>query len=209
MSFIYAKLLVVICIAYVVSEVVTHSLPLVYYEVSTIYVQIPNIRNKFIATLILKISKNQKLHVVEFGWKNFFQGFFTYLYGASILFLLYVFCFLLQESACCQATEPKPKAPKKEKKEKENKKNLKKEKEEKEKEKKEREKSEKERKEKEKKDSKKAGKEKDAKAAKDKSGKDKDKGKEAPKAEEPAPPPPPPPQGQRNSRSNIFQVSEI
>lgn len=29
------------------------------------------------------------------------QGFFTYLYGASILFLLYVFCFLLQESACC------------------------------------------------------------------------------------------------------------
>jgi hypothetical protein len=33
MSFIYAKLLVVICIAYVISEVVTHRLPLHYYEV--------------------------------------------------------------------------------------------------------------------------------------------------------------------------------
>jgi hypothetical protein len=33
MSFIYAKLLVVICIAYVISEVVTHKLPLHYYEV--------------------------------------------------------------------------------------------------------------------------------------------------------------------------------
>lgn len=55
MSFIYAKLLVVICIAYVISDVITHNLPLYYYE-----------------------------------------GFFTYLYGMSILFLLYVFCFLLQ-----------------------------------------------------------------------------------------------------------------
>jgi hypothetical protein len=35
MSFIYAKLLVVICIAYVISEVVTHKLPLHYYEVRT------------------------------------------------------------------------------------------------------------------------------------------------------------------------------
>uniref|UniRef100_A0A0A9YVE2 Otopetrin-2 n=1 Tax=Lygus hesperus TaxID=30085 RepID=A0A0A9YVE2_LYGHE len=156
MSFIYAKLLVVICIAYVVSEVVTHSLPLVYYE-----------------------------------------GFFTYLYGASILFLLYVFCFLLQESSCCQGAEPKPPKPKKQKKEKENKKNQKKEKEEKEKEKKEREKSEKEKKEKEKKDKK------DSK--KDGKDKEKDKGKVEPKVEDVAPPPPPPPQGQRNSRSNIFQ----
>lgn len=64
MSFIYAKLLVVICIAYVISEVVTHKLPLYYFE-----------------------------------------GFFTYLYGVSILFLLYVFCFLLQESACCSKNE--------------------------------------------------------------------------------------------------------
>lgn len=54
-SFIYAKLLVVVCIAYVISDVITHNLPLYYYE-----------------------------------------GFFTYLYGMSILFLLYVFCFLLQ-----------------------------------------------------------------------------------------------------------------
>ncbi|EZA50599.1 Otopetrin-2 [Ooceraea biroi] len=96
MSFIYAKLLVVVCIAYVISEVVTHKLPLYYYE-----------------------------------------GFFTYLYGMSILFLLYVFCFLLQESACCArgsdtppppprppktgwtAKEPKDKSKKKDKKEKE------------------------------------------------------------------------------------------
>lgn len=72
MSFIYAKILVVICIAYVVSEVVTHRLPLYYYE-----------------------------------------GFFTYLYGVSILFLLYVFCFLLQESACCsRGSDSPPPAPK-------------------------------------------------------------------------------------------------
>ncbi|PNF35111.1 hypothetical protein B7P43_G09469 [Cryptotermes secundus] len=70
MSFIYAKLLVVICIAYVISEVVTHKLPLHYYE-----------------------------------------GFFTYLYGTSILFLLYVFCFLLQESACCTAGDSAPAPP--------------------------------------------------------------------------------------------------
>ncbi|XP_076619249.1 proton channel otopetrin-like a isoform X3 [Colletes latitarsis] len=75
MSFIYAKLLVVVCIAYVISEVVTHKLPLYYYE-----------------------------------------GFFTYLYGVSILFLLYVFCFLLQESACCargsDTPPPPPRPPK-------------------------------------------------------------------------------------------------
>ncbi|XP_013175220.1 PREDICTED: uncharacterized protein LOC106123437 isoform X7 [Papilio xuthus] len=74
-SFIYAKLLVVVCIAYVISDVITHNLPLYYYE-----------------------------------------GFFTYLYGMSILFLLYVFCFLLQESACCNGSPPKPKPPPKEKK---------------------------------------------------------------------------------------------
>jgi len=34
LSFVYAKLLVVICIAYVVSEVITAHIPLVYYEVS-------------------------------------------------------------------------------------------------------------------------------------------------------------------------------
>ncbi|KAK9873108.1 hypothetical protein WA026_020836 [Henosepilachna vigintioctopunctata] len=66
MSFVYAKLLVVICLAYVVSDVVTHNIPLYYYE-----------------------------------------GFFTYLYGMSILFLLYVFCFLLQESTCCSGAEKK------------------------------------------------------------------------------------------------------
>lgn len=87
MSFIYAKLLVVVCIAYVISEVVTHKLPLYYYE-----------------------------------------GFFTYLYGASILFLLYVFCFLLQESACCARGSdtppppPRPPKPPKEQKDKKDKK---------------------------------------------------------------------------------------
>ncbi|CAH1127289.1 unnamed protein product [Ceutorhynchus assimilis] len=64
MSFVYAKLLVVICLAYVFSHVITRNLPLYYYE-----------------------------------------GFFTYLYGMSILFLLYVFCFLLQESSCCAGVE--------------------------------------------------------------------------------------------------------
>lgn len=54
-SLVYAMLLIVVCIAYVISDVSTHRLPVIYYE-----------------------------------------GFFTYLYGASILFLLYVFCFLLQ-----------------------------------------------------------------------------------------------------------------
>lgn len=48
-------LLIVVCVAYVISDVTTRRLPIMYYE-----------------------------------------GFFTYLYGASILFLLYVFCFLLQ-----------------------------------------------------------------------------------------------------------------
>ncbi|XP_034947235.1 proton channel OtopLc isoform X2 [Chelonus insularis] len=75
MSFIYAKLLVVVCVAYVISEVVTHKLPLYYFE-----------------------------------------GFFAYMYGMSILFLLYVFCFLLQESACCSrgadTPPPPPKPPK-------------------------------------------------------------------------------------------------
>lgn len=68
MSFVYAKLLVVVCIAYVFSDAVTHNIPLYYYE-----------------------------------------GFFTYLYGMSILFLLYVFCFLLQESSCCAGAEKEKK----------------------------------------------------------------------------------------------------
>lgn len=114
MSFVYAKLLVVICIAYVISDVVTHNIPLYYYE-----------------------------------------GFFTYLYGISILFLLYVFCFLLQESACCSGGEkpvkPSSKQQVKEKdKEKEKEKERKKEEEKKKKEEKERQKKEKKEKEKEK-----------------------------------------------------------
>ncbi|KAL0268551.1 UNVERIFIED_CONTAM: hypothetical protein PYX00_010452 [Menopon gallinae] len=132
MSFIYAKLLIVICIAYVISEVVTHNIPLYYYE-----------------------------------------GFFTYLYGMSIVFLLYIFCFLLQESACCSGgsapkeKKPKPVKQKKPKKEKPPKK----------------EKEPKEKKEKEKKDKKDKGKD----------GKD-EKGKEESKA--PPAPAPPQPQGQ-------------
>ncbi|XP_023311158.1 uncharacterized protein LOC108912095 isoform X2 [Anoplophora glabripennis] len=112
MSFVYAKLLVVVCIAYVISDVVTHSIPLYYYE-----------------------------------------GFFTYLYGMSILFLLYVFCFLLQESSCCsgggekQAKQPPPKQKSKEK---EKEKEKKKEEEKKKKEEKERQKKEKKEKEKDK-----------------------------------------------------------
>ncbi|XP_064555620.1 proton channel OtopLc isoform X10 [Drosophila montana] len=70
-SLVYAILLIVVCIAYVISDVTTHRLPVLYYET-----------------------------------------FFTYLYGTSILFLLYVFCFLLQESSCCNGgnggSKPKP-----------------------------------------------------------------------------------------------------
>ncbi|XP_030380884.1 proton channel OtopLc isoform X2 [Scaptodrosophila lebanonensis] len=71
-SLVYAILLIVVCIAYVISDVTTHRLPVLYYET-----------------------------------------FFTYLYGTSILFLLYVFCFLLQESSCCNggngsSNKPKP-----------------------------------------------------------------------------------------------------
>jgi hypothetical protein len=49
MSFIYAKLLVVICIAYVISEVVTHRLPLHYYEVRKMEDWQQNGRNKVAA----------------------------------------------------------------------------------------------------------------------------------------------------------------
>lgn len=100
------KLLIVICIAYVISDVVTHNIPLYYYE-----------------------------------------GFFTYLYGMSILFLLYVFCFLLQESTCCSGDKkekikkpPKEKAIKEKEKKKEEEEKKKKEEKEKKKEKKEKEK---------------------------------------------------------------------
>lgn len=105
MSFVYAKLLIVICVAYVISDVVTHNLPLYYYE-----------------------------------------GFFTYLYGMSILFLLYVFCFLLQESTCCSGGEKKekPKKPTKEKLKEKKKEEKEKKKEEKEKQKKEKKEKEKE-----------------------------------------------------------------
>lgn len=111
-SLVYAIILIVVCIAYVISDVTTHRLPVLYYE-----------------------------------------SFFTYLYGVSILFLLYVFCFLLQgtflsqsirlllnyatayplcslqfsvlywmytESSCCNGGNGKPKSPPKEKKSKKN-----------------------------------------------------------------------------------------
>ncbi|XP_069998634.1 proton channel OtopLc isoform X5 [Penaeus vannamei] len=66
LSLLYATLLVVVCLGFVLSEVLTHNVPLYYYE-----------------------------------------AFFTYLYGISILFLLYVFCYLLSGSA----RERKPKKP--------------------------------------------------------------------------------------------------
>ncbi|CAG0882651.1 unnamed protein product [Darwinula stevensoni] len=55
-SFIYAKLLVAVCVCFLVAEVSTHQVPLF-----------------------------------------FFEGYFLYLYGVSILFLLYVFCYLLRD----------------------------------------------------------------------------------------------------------------
>ncbi|XP_071527915.1 uncharacterized protein OtopLa isoform X4 [Panulirus ornatus] len=66
LSLLYATLLVVVCLGFVLSEVLTHNVPLYYYE-----------------------------------------AFFTYLYGLSILFLLYVFCYLLSDSA----RDRKPKKP--------------------------------------------------------------------------------------------------
>ncbi|XP_037087635.1 proton channel OtopLc-like [Pollicipes pollicipes] len=57
LSLVYAKLLVVVCIAFLISEVITSNVPLYYYE-----------------------------------------GFFVYLYGGSILFLIYIFTYLLHES---------------------------------------------------------------------------------------------------------------
>ncbi|XP_064094885.1 uncharacterized protein LOC135207210 isoform X3 [Macrobrachium nipponense] len=66
LSLLYATLLVVVCLGFVLSEVLTHNVPLYYYE-----------------------------------------AFFTYLYGISILFLLYVLCYLLSDSA----RDRKPKKP--------------------------------------------------------------------------------------------------
>ncbi|TRY73432.1 hypothetical protein TCAL_01516 [Tigriopus californicus] len=39
---------------------------------------------------------------------HYFEGFFTYLYIASLLFLLYVFCYLLHEASCCGSGPPRP-----------------------------------------------------------------------------------------------------
>ncbi|XP_047739391.1 proton channel OtopLc isoform X8 [Hyalella azteca] len=64
LSMLYATLLIVVCLGFLLSEVLTHNVPLYYYE-----------------------------------------AFFTYLYGGSILFLLYVFCYLLTGSG----GPPKPK----------------------------------------------------------------------------------------------------
>ncbi|XP_065206172.1 proton channel OtopLc isoform X2 [Planococcus citri] len=72
LSLLYGKLVVVACIAFVVSKEVTKSLPTRYYE-----------------------------------------GFFTYLFGVSIVFLLYLFCFLLQDSSCCGGGKSDEKAVKK------------------------------------------------------------------------------------------------
>jgi hypothetical protein len=56
------------------------------------------------------------VYALQLNLEHVLQGFFTYLYGTSILFLLYVFCFLLQESACCTAGDttsapPRPPPP--------------------------------------------------------------------------------------------------
>ncbi|XP_031339922.1 proton channel OtopLc isoform X6 [Photinus pyralis] len=140
MSFVYAKLLIVVCIAYVISDVVTHSIPLYYYE-----------------------------------------GFFTYLYGMSIFFLLYVFCFLLQESTCCSG-EKKEKV-KKISKEKVKEKEKEKKKEEKQKKKEEKEKKKKEMEEKKKEKDKDKDKKKDKKQEKQE--------QQPPPQQQPPPPPPP------------------
>ncbi|KAL1505390.1 hypothetical protein ABEB36_004967 [Hypothenemus hampei] len=181
MSFVYAKLLVVVCIAYVFSDVVTHNIPLYYYE-----------------------------------------GFFTYLYGMSILFLLYVFCFLLQESSCCAGSEKveKVKPPPKQK-PKDKEKELKKEEEEKKK-KKEKEKEEKKKKDKEKDKEKKSKKQEKQKASTSKTKPDgsrdpdfnisfsfediKGPGSQQQQQQEGPPPPQPPPPPTNASGTNNVDV---
>ncbi|XP_066245321.1 proton channel OtopLc isoform X11 [Euwallacea similis] len=157
MSFVYAKLLVVVCIAYVFSDVVTHNIPLYYYE-----------------------------------------GFFTYLYGMSILFLLYVFCFLLQESSCCNGVEKekKVKPPPKQKGSKEKDKELKKEEE----------KKKKEEKEQKKKEEKEKKKEKEKEKEKEKKSKKQDKGPQQPQEGAGAPPPPAPPPSAPGGHVNNVDV---
>ncbi|XP_066145093.1 proton channel OtopLc isoform X6 [Euwallacea fornicatus] len=157
MSFVYAKLLVVVCIAYVFSDVVTHNIPLYYYE-----------------------------------------GFFTYLYGMSILFLLYVFCFLLQESSCCNGVEKekKVKPPPKQKGSKEKDKELKKEEE----------KKKKEEKEQKKKEEKEKKKEKEKEKEKEKKSKKQDKGPQQPQEGAGAPPPPAPPPSAAGGHANNVDV---
>ncbi|KAA0203436.1 hypothetical protein HAZT_HAZT004219, partial [Hyalella azteca] len=78
LSMLYATLLIVVCLGFLLSEVLTHNVPLYYYE-------------QCLAILIMQFNR--------------LQAFFTYLYGGSILFLLYVFCYLLTGSG----GPPKPK----------------------------------------------------------------------------------------------------
>jgi len=114
---------VVMCVTLLTAEIATDSVPLHYFEVENVQV--------FFFIDLKKCSFNSKscqYHsfylplVFEAGESDpsfsfillnsflsfLFQGFFTYLYMASILFLLYVFCYLLHEAACCGSGPPAP-----------------------------------------------------------------------------------------------------
>lgn len=82
-SGLYCLILVVGCLVFLTSEIVTHHVPLHYFEVGQL-------------NYILFYEVEDKLLMCFFP-----QGLFTYMYVVSILFLLYVFCFLLHEYSCC------------------------------------------------------------------------------------------------------------
>lgn len=92
-SGLYGLFLFVVCIAFLAAEISTHSVPLHYFEV--------HYQRNFV---LLHYTVFYIVDVLFF----FFQGLFTYLYVVSILFLLYVFCFLLHEYSCCGGSPAQP-----------------------------------------------------------------------------------------------------
>ncbi len=89
-SGLYGILLVVICATLLTAEIATHHIPLHYFEVGTL------------------LLRHTDIVVLDYNFLSPLQGFFTYLYIVAILFLLYVFCFLLHETACCGSGPPAP-----------------------------------------------------------------------------------------------------
>ena len=74
----YAQLLIVVCVVAAMSEVVTHNVSFLYFEV--------------FSSVSPSIGENDN----NLLFWDFLQGFFAYLYTVSILFFLYVFGYLLR-----------------------------------------------------------------------------------------------------------------